>query len=482
MMYLLLRNNKQSGPYSLDDLKIMGLKAYDLVWVDGRSAAWRYPCEIDELSAFAPAVEEQPFDRFFKKATPVKAGNNSSLVSNDFVSNDFSGNNFSADPPKPVSEPSTIRETPMGEPSRVPGKRIIYVTMPAGSGQNSSASTVSGRSSRPEPVVVAPAPIQTIHRSESTHIEYEFEDNSAQRLQEDTPVVEFIPRTKQRRSNLILKPLLIGLALLAAGIFIGLSINKDTFSKIRWSAKSPDNGQINHSIAQQLPVPAVKNDPVSVVNKEPRVNDQRVNDQQPDTVATIIGQTSLTKPIGQTNTSEPAVSKGAAERSGKTAAQKAKLVNSNAKSPVLSASKSPGQAKDSVSGALSVVHREAVHRADVVEKPEAGADKDASAKANIASQVSVGANGYTVGTFGGINDLQVTVTNRSAYPLDLVVIEVQYIQANKKIYKTENLYFRGIGAGSALMQEAPKSSRGIKVSYKITMINSKELGLSYSGI
>jgi hypothetical protein len=62
------------------------------------------------------------------------------------------------------------------------------------------------------------------------------------------------------------------------------------------------------------------------------------------------------------------------------------------------------------------------------------------------------------------------------------VVEVQYIQSNKKIYKTENLYYRGIGAGSALMQEAPKSSRGIRVQYKITMINSKELGLSYSGI
>jgi hypothetical protein len=67
MMYLLLRDNKQSGPYSVDDLKAKGLKAYDLVWVEGRSAAWRYPSEIDELSSFAPAVEEQPFDRFFKK-------------------------------------------------------------------------------------------------------------------------------------------------------------------------------------------------------------------------------------------------------------------------------------------------------------------------------------------------------------------------------------------------------------------------------
>src|SRR5580704_2250593 len=66
-MYLLLRDNKQSGPYSLDELKAKGLKAYDLVWVEGRSAAWRYPSEIEEMKAFAPAVEEQPFDRFYKK-------------------------------------------------------------------------------------------------------------------------------------------------------------------------------------------------------------------------------------------------------------------------------------------------------------------------------------------------------------------------------------------------------------------------------
>jgi hypothetical protein len=438
MMYLLLRNNKQSGPYSLDDLKTMGLKAYDLVWVDGKSAAWRYPCEIDELSAFAPAVEEQPFDRFFKKASPVQANNNSSVIS---------------DPPKQVNE--QIFEAPKGEPSSVPGKRIIYVTMPA------------------------PAPTPALYKSEPTPIELKFEDNTAHRQREETPVVEFIPRPKRRRSNLALKPLIIGLALLAAGIFIGLSINKDSISfqpKIRLGStndtRSPDNGQRDHNLPQQVPVPAVKNDPVPVVNKDP----------QPDSVATIIGQTSPSKPIGQAITSEPVVGRQVADRPGKTPTQKAKSVNSNSRSQVLSASTSPAQPKDSASGALSTVNREAVHRADAEEKPEAGADKEASVKAIIASQVSVGSNGYTVGTFGGINDLQVTVTNRSVYPLDLVVVEVQYIQANKKIYKTENLYYRGIGAGSALMQEAPKSSRGIKVSYKITMINSKDLGLSYSGI
>src|SRR5688500_19040869 len=69
--YLLLRSNKKSGPYSLQDLVNFGLKAYDLVWVEGKSASWRYPSEVEELKPYAPVVEEQPFDRFFKKNTPV---------------------------------------------------------------------------------------------------------------------------------------------------------------------------------------------------------------------------------------------------------------------------------------------------------------------------------------------------------------------------------------------------------------------------
>src|SRR5215204_3983968 len=66
--YLLLRSNKQSGPYSLQQLVTFGLKPYDLVWVEGKSAAWRYPSEVDALKEYAPATEEQPFDRFYKKA------------------------------------------------------------------------------------------------------------------------------------------------------------------------------------------------------------------------------------------------------------------------------------------------------------------------------------------------------------------------------------------------------------------------------
>ena len=65
--YLLLRDNKQTGPYTAQELAEKGIKPYDLVWLEGKSAAWRYPGEIEELKSFAPVVEEQPYDRFYKK-------------------------------------------------------------------------------------------------------------------------------------------------------------------------------------------------------------------------------------------------------------------------------------------------------------------------------------------------------------------------------------------------------------------------------
>lgn len=51
-VYLLLRNNKQTGPHSLDELLHLGLKPFDLIWVEGKSFGWSYPSEVDSLKSF----------------------------------------------------------------------------------------------------------------------------------------------------------------------------------------------------------------------------------------------------------------------------------------------------------------------------------------------------------------------------------------------------------------------------------------------
>src|ERR1700712_4954385 len=71
--YRLLRNNKETGPYSEEEMIAKGFKPYDLLWAEGKSAGWQYPSEINAFKKFAPIVEEQPFDRFYKKPVPQKA-------------------------------------------------------------------------------------------------------------------------------------------------------------------------------------------------------------------------------------------------------------------------------------------------------------------------------------------------------------------------------------------------------------------------
>ena len=59
-VYLLLRDNQQTGPFSLEELIRFDLKPFDLIWIEGKSAGWYYPQEIQAL---------QPHLAFLKQPT-----------------------------------------------------------------------------------------------------------------------------------------------------------------------------------------------------------------------------------------------------------------------------------------------------------------------------------------------------------------------------------------------------------------------------
>jgi len=421
-MYLLLRDNKQSGPYTLDELKTKGLKAYDLVWVEGRSAAWRYPSEIDDLSAFAPAVEEQPFDRFFKKPAAAKQEGATAIAQPE-------GKTAIA-----VTQPATS--------SNPATKRTIYVTMPGGMAVREIA-----------PVREVVREIAPVREAVASGREAAPSRERVSYVQES--VAEILPPLARRKPAKGWIPVAaVGgsvLALLAAGILIGVFIQRDRSSS--GTLKLATNLQLPvQTTAQQLPVPPATGTTPST---------SYVSDKGP------------AAPL----TTDPGFGNGTvADRR----VSKPRVTAPRQKTETLkTAAAVPTVAPDSQAVQPTDQHREAVHRTDAQQPTPV--DNRESLKLALANQVSVGSNKYEVGTFGGIHNLQVTVTNRSAYSLDLVVVAVSYIQANKKTYKTENLYFRGIAPGSALMLEAPKSSRGISVEYKITSINSKELGFSEPG-
>jgi hypothetical protein len=93
-------------------------------------------------------------------------------------------------------------------------------------------------------------------------------------------------------------------------------------------------------------------------------------------------------------------------------------------------------------------------------------------RAHPENYVSLQAGRYSTGVFGGISSFPITLTNNSQVMLDLVV-DVDYIQNNEKIFKTESLSFNNLEPGESVTLKAPKSPRGVRISTHIHVLNSQ---------
>lgn len=91
--YLLLRDNRQSGPFFLEELRDLNLVSKDLVWVEGESNCWSYPTEMEELkdSVVAEKKRQPKVYVALPKTHSEKAGYST-------------GNSTSPLPLKPISE------------------------------------------------------------------------------------------------------------------------------------------------------------------------------------------------------------------------------------------------------------------------------------------------------------------------------------------------------------------------------------------
>src|SRR2546421_892684 len=221
--FLLLRNNKETGPFSVEELEQLGLKPYDLIWVNGKSAAWRYPGEVDELKSFAPPVEEQPYDRFYKKpveeiqkqiATSRVEGIVES-VANGNGNADGNGNslNIAIAPPSPKKEKEYKR---------------VFVTMPF-----SAAPSKKQIVAEPTPVA---EPLPIIAPKKTDPIPEVLEEQRPQKIQSrydnlngQSTIDIYYTRRKSffsQRSFLVAAIGIGVLALVGLGIFIGLSLQQ----------------------------------------------------------------------------------------------------------------------------------------------------------------------------------------------------------------------------------------------------------------
>jgi hypothetical protein len=113
-IYKLLRDNRQTGPYTLEELVQTGLKPYDLIWADGKTAGWMYPSEIDVVKPYLAEKRSEPV----KAAEPVLPAPTATPV------------------PEAPTAPAAIATKVVTVPSSA---RHIFISLPAGTTGNKTA-------------------------------------------------------------------------------------------------------------------------------------------------------------------------------------------------------------------------------------------------------------------------------------------------------------------------------------------------------
>lgn len=444
--YRLLRNNTETGPYNTEQLIAMGLKAYDLVWVDGKSAAWRYPSELPELQAFAPAVEEQPFDRFFRRDKKVdKAAKPRFRVKADW---------------RKIDDNITDSRTAL---STVPAEKAPVLPENVKSAGNSD-----------------PFRDNTIRWQHPSSVsERKPDDKEKAALQ--TKYSESLDDIKEKYAKTILRQrsfgfksgfaryaLLIGLfPAMAAGIWIGSSWNNqqklETVNTAATSAPAPE--VIPAAPAQQPVEPAMQE---ATEQQAAPPSSEEVDDKK------LYIQASA-KPV----------TKAAAGIKNVPATVAAHLAK-NAK-PGIVTGKQPNIAAASVN---TIPVTQTVYKTSVApaKKAEVLQPVTSSTGAQAYESVPPPVAKNKIMDYVSVNDefeevdennrkILLHVHNKSSIPVDLVVLDLQYYDSNGKFKKGETLYVNNLSANDEVALQAPAAKNNLRVNYKVSLLSIEKKGV-----
>ena len=478
--YLLLRNNKESGPYSLNDLVTLGLKPYDLVWIEGRSAAWRYPSEISELKDYAPVVEEQPYDRFFKKPSETE-------VKEEFV----------PERQEVVPEKKFIKEEPVKrivvetnncQPSYSAQTKKIFVSLPEKNntinGYNNQGNADNSykqyqpraiQEEQPKPAEQRTYSPINIQESDETRLETKY-TQSLDEIKEMYVNTLVQRKTRNRRKELVkkyMKPVLASLFLLLCGAVIGYIL---TSKKTSLQATEAISTIIPQQKSEQ--VPADKNEILQPEEKQAIVPQPENKNKQGQSQQTAQVQTKKTGTRSLLPNNQSSLKPFADDKNKSAPVQDDQVANI------------PKQdvETDPQTGERRKVTRNDEGNETLAEPKEQKTEERPARSSNAAEPkslnklVSVKTNDYIRGTFGGIRDLKLTVSNNSKYFVDEVKVELQYIKPSQLPLRTDIITFRNLSPNGSVTIKVPDSQRGMRVDYRVTRVQSRDWERGTAGL
>lgn len=391
--YILLRNNSESTPLSLEDLKRIGLLPSDLLWVECQSVCWQHPQEIPELKKLL-TTDEQPVnipvteDEFEKYTPPVNTDTVTTTVKNRVY----------------VKLPSTPTST------AVEKEKVPIVTKQT---DKSEKITTPKKKAAPE------------------YAQYTMNDILLDQVETIPQSTNKTPtdKTELLESLLYLPKKKIALygGLLAAGALMMLII-KGTGGNEK----------------MKIPPVAV---PAEMVNTIPTAEPI----EEPVTDSTIVPESYAPQETLITETTTASATKSVSTAPQKKQQEDKRTNPKNEPTPISTV--------PAVKNGAPAIENLEVKKVPVE---------------NIASQLHLKANEYTVAAFGGIRNLKMTLQNDSRYLLEKVSVEIRYLNPEGAVVKTETVDFNSVPPGEAATIAVKKTTRGVKLEYKISTIKTAE--------
>lgn len=539
--YLLLRDNKQTGPYSAEELVKKGIKPYDLVWLEGRSAAWRYPSEMDELKAHAPVVEEQPYDRFYKRSSSTQehaihaAQQQLGKEEQQTPAVDHTTEiPFTA--AQPVQQPAVAaqaatvttpvekEETPVVQmPQSGTGK--VYVTLPAGfrskvTAQAAETKVVQAETEQKTPQLAEPKPVQVKTEEASVAVSEESAAVSEEAAKALEARAEALARSVQKAAEEVAAKKQAADKSLEEQYGpkpANTSPQKQPVSSKEMAKTVAQPVPISHHVNtdKQYSTPVI---PMDTSGRKHRFlmrsivavclllggivigmsltysKSASANQQALDQLVQRLQEREAQRAAGNAQQTDPA-GESIQPPSGNLADEEAPPPNDDqsmtepAPSKQLAVrEKEPPSTVVRNEPAISYQEKQPatmkVTPAVIMEKEEPRPVREADisvAREKIFQMVQVAASPFQTGVLGGISNLYFTISNTSSFPLDQIELEIKYLGPERRVVKVQRLIFNDIAANGQKTLEAPRTSRGVSIDYVVTKINSRALGIARAG-
>jgi hypothetical protein len=401
--YRLLRNNNESGPFTKEQLTALGLKPYDLVWVENRSAAWRYPEEVPELKAFAATT---PLNTTFSVSSEIPKTKPRFKITATSQKIDVQKN---AEVPAVSKERTYTRHT-------------------------SSLAWFNEHLNKSMPVSAEPV-LETKYQDSLEDIKKRYEAS--------------ILKPAEKKRSYLRYAWLLAIPVLALSAWGGYHLSTDIKEGNFVAKVKQASTGFTH---------AVQKTTIEV----PENNYQRAESNQ-----LIIEPGKISK---QDLTEEPTIKTNDKKQVPKTevAADQNKTIETKTFSTAETVSKEKERTPEIIKADLPG-KTVAVATTPVPSKPVAGKSRRTSDYVVVDGDYNKSGN--------VIQNLSLKVENVSPYPIDLVVLDIQYFDKNGRLQKGETVYAKNIASRRDVVVNAPTGSNAYSVGYKVSLISAEKAGV-----